>query len=265
MQKKLSLVAALLSGVALPAQSQNPPAAQPAAERSAPQVLHSPAYVRRISAGATLSVLCLRVVPDGYMNTVTTSPAVDTLYTTVGLLHRVGYGVTAQAAIKERFAANASLFVRRAGYQMQSDIYQGTDNPNTTADERKHTVRNEDTRTKLFDFPVVVRYYGKDRHEAGPRWFIQAGGVLRRVSRIKTAIDTTVGSEQTQCCDLTPARPAQRTVRGFVGGFGVQLIDPVGIRVVPEVRYTRWAGRTFDSFATRTQRNQLEAMISLTF
>jgi len=44
----------------------------------------------------------------------------------------------------------------------------------------------------------------------------------------------------------------RRTIRGFVGGFGVQLIDPVGVRVVPEVRYTRWAGRSFDAFSTHT-------------
>ncbi len=44
-----------------------------------------------------------------------------------------------------------------------------------------------------------------------------------------------------------------------------QLIDEVGIRVVPGVRYTRWMGETFKSPATATQRNQIEAMISLTF
>lgn len=267
MPKKLSLAAALLSGVALHGQSQNPPAAQPAAQPSPPRVVKSPAYVRRISAGASLGVLCLRLVPNRSLNTITTSPVVDALYTTKGLTPRVGYGITAQAVVRDRFAANASVFVRRIGYQMNSDIYEGTDNPNTTADERRHTVRNEDTRGRLIDIPVVVRYYGKDRSQAGPRWFVEAGGVIRRVSRIKTQVETTVtlGSKEDKNWTGAPATPAQRALRGLVGGFGVQFIDPVGVRVVPEVRYTRWAGQTFNTFSSYTQRNQLEAMISLTF
>jgi hypothetical protein len=34
---------------------------------------------------------------------------------------------------------------------------------------------------------------------------------------------------------------------------------------VPQVRFTRWSADTFDVFSTTTQRNQIEAMISLTF
>ena len=267
MPKKLSLAAALLSGVALQGQSQNPPAAQPAAQPSAARVVESPAYVRRISAGASLSVLGLSILRDRSTNTVTTSPVVDSLYTTTGLSRRVSYGITAQVVVKDRFAANASVFVRRTGYKMETDIYEGTDNPYTTADERRHTVRNEDTRGRLIDVPVVVRYYGKDRSQAGPRWFVEGGGVIRRVSRIKTQVETTVtlGSKVDKAWTDAPAKPAQQSLRGVVGGVGVQFIDPMGVRVVPEVRYTRWAGRTFNTFSSYTQRNQLEAMISLTF
>jgi hypothetical protein len=257
MPTKVCLVAALVCGAALYAQNQNPPAP--------PEVLKPHAYVRRVSAGATLSVLVLNLVPTGALNISTTSPPLDALYTTAGTMHRIGWGFQAQAAIRERFAVNAGFLVRRAGYKMTSETYEGTDNPNTIVDDRTHTIRNEDTQAKFFDFPVVLRYYGKDRHQPGPRWFVEGGGVLRRVFGIKTSIDTTVGSADTVCCDTTPATPARRTIRGFVGGLGVQVIDPVGIRVVPEVRYTRWAGHTFDSLSTQTQGNQLEAMISLTF
>jgi hypothetical protein len=170
-----------------------------------------------------------------------------------------------QAAVTERFAVNVGFLLRRVGYKMNTDTLEGTDNPNTPQDDRIHTVKNEDTRAKFFDFPVAVRYYGKDRHTAGPRWFVEGGAALRHVSRIKTSVDTTVGAADTVCCSTTPAQPAVRTIRGFVGGFGVQLIDPVGVRVVPQVRYTRWSGRTFDAFSNRTELNQVEAMISLTF
>lgn len=269
MQTKVRVTAALLFAAALFAQNPNPPPAQPAqpaqAAQPAQRVEKEPVYVRRVSAGATLTVLGLPLVPKREVNPITTSPAVDALYTTESLSRRVGYGITAQLTITERFAATASLFLRRVGYKMTSDIYEGTDNPNTAVDERKHTVRNEDTRAKLYDLPVVVRYYGKDRHQSGARWFIEAGAALRRVTHIKTAIDTTIGTADTVCCDVTPAKPELRTLRGLVAGAGFQLIDPIGIRVVPEVRYTRWMGNTFSSFSTLTQRNQVEGMISLTF
>ena len=261
MQTKVCLACALLSGVALFAQTQNPPAAQPVP----PQALKPHTYVRRISAGATLSVLALKVVPTSSLRTITTSPVADNLYGTIGILHRVGWGGQVQAAITERLAVNAGLLVRRTGYMMNSDIFEGVDNPNTTIDDRKHTISNEDTRAKFFDFPVVLRFYTKGRHTAGPRWFLEGGAAIRRVSNIKTSIDTTVGSDATVCCDTTPATPARPTIRGFVGGFGVQVIDPVGVRIVPQVRYTRWVGRTFDAHSTYTLNNQVEAMVSLTF
>jgi hypothetical protein len=282
MQTKVCLAAVLLSGIALYAQNQNPPAGGPPAaappvsappaaaqtpvsQKPAPVTLKTHTYVRRISAGATLTVLALPFIKDATTNPITTNPPVDALYTSTGIMQRIGWGGQVQAAITGHLAVNAGFLVRRVGYKMNSDIFQGVFNPIAPVDTRVHTVKNEDTRAKFFDFPVVVRYYAKDRRTAGPRLFLEGGVALRHVTRIKTSIDTTVGSDATVCCDRTPAQPALRTTRGFVGGLGLQLIDPVGVRVVPEVRYTRWMGRTFDMFSTHTQLIQVEAMISLTF
>jgi hypothetical protein len=277
MRIKVRLAAVLLSGIALYAQNPNPPATAPPAsappaavqapiaQKPAPVTLKTHTYVRRFSAGATLSVLTLPIIKDATTNPITTNPPVDALYTSTGMLQRIGWGGQVQAAITERLAVNVGFLLRRVGYKLNSDIFEGVFNPVAPVDTRIHTIKNEDTRAKFFDFPVVVRYYGKDRHTAGVRWFVEGGAALRYVSRIKTAIDTTVGTGDTVCCDHTPAQPARRTIRGFVGGLGVQIIDPVGVRVVPEVRYTRWAGRSFDALSTRTELNQVEAMISLTF
>ena len=59
--------------------------------------------------------------------------------------------------------------------------------------------------------------------------------------------------------------PKNRTVFGYTAGLGILAIDPVGIRVIPEVRYTRWTADAFNSFSTISARNQLEAGISLSF
>ena len=59
--------------------------------------------------------------------------------------------------------------------------------------------------------------------------------------------------------------PAHRVSLGAVVGVGFQLIDDVGVRVVPGVRFTRWFSNAFDSPPTRSAKSQLEATIALTF
>jgi len=257
MSKRLYLAAVLLCA-ALGAQDTKPP-------EEAPRVLRPHAYVRRVSAAATLSVLGLTLVPTGNSSAVTLVPVADSLYSTIDASQRIGYGFSAQLAVTSRFAVSGGAFFRRVGYIMSEDTIQGTDNPNTSKDDRTHIVRNQDTRAKLLDIPVVVRFYGKDRMSPGPRWFLEGGAARRTVSRIRTSVNTNIDSGANQCCDLTPAVAARRNVIGLVVGFGAQLIDPVGVRVIPEVRYTRWRGETFSVFSTATRHDQVEAMISLSF
>lgn len=253
--KTCLLVLAALSGGVLGAQDQAPPAQPP----PPPSVEKLPNYVRRASIGVTLSVLGLSLVPDNSYTTSTTGPAVTTDFNTKGASQRIGYGVTGQLAITNHFAFTASLLLRRIGYQETTTISAGTTTITTT-------MTHEDTRARLIDVPVAIRFYNKSRHDPGPRWFFEAGGAFRQVSLIRTSIDTTDSSGTVTCCTTDkPAAPAHKSIHGFVGGAGLQLIDPVGIRVVPEVRYTRWMGSIFDLLSTHGQRNQVEAIISLTF
>jgi hypothetical protein len=249
--------------------SQSAPAARGAqAGQPAPRMLKNPVYVRRFSAGLALSVNGLTMMKANTVNPVTTTPPVDALYTSKDLSPRVGYGATAQLALSERFAITAGFFLKRIGYTLNSDIYTGTDDPTTpTVDERTYTVKNENTRGRLYDIPVLVRYYAKDRHESGPRAFFELGGAMRRLSHISTWTDSSVNYADVVCCVQTPADSHAKTTRGVVAGFGVQVNDPIGIRVVPEVRYTHWFNEPFQASLTglRTRRDEVEAMISLTF
>ncbi|MFB3779661.1 MAG: hypothetical protein ACE141_18730 [Bryobacteraceae bacterium] len=264
MNMKVRIAGALIVCAALHAQTQQPSAPKPKPEPEE-QVAKEDVYVRRFSGAITLSVLGLPLVPKNDISVQTTSPTVDALYSTGSKLRRVGYGGSVQVAVTERFAVSGGGFMRWISYGMTSDILEGTDNPNTIEDERKSTIKNEDTRARLYDFPVTIRYYGKDRHDPGPRFFVEGGGVLRRVARIRTSIDTTINAGDKVCCNTTPITPHRRDVRGVVAGFGVQVTDPIGIRVVPQFRYTHWMGDIFNSYSTVTRRHQIEAMISLGF
>ena len=129
----------------------------------------------------------------------------------------------------------------------------------------------ETTSARIWDVPVLLRYYTKGRRDRGARVFFEGGAVIRRVSNVKTSIETTFSTtdpdidDMTDCCDKTPARVANSPALGGAVGIGVQLIDDVGIRVVPGFRYIRWFNNAFDNPPTRSAQNQLEVSIALTF
>jgi hypothetical protein len=127
------------------------------------------------------------------------------------------------------------------------------------------TSTHDDTRGRLLDVPVMVRYFGKSRHVPGPRWFAELGAAWRDATSFRTSMDSTDATGVVTCCTAEPTVPTHRSALGYVVGAGLQFIDPFGIRVVPEVRYTRWKDEIFSNLSTHTQQNQLEANITLSF
>jgi hypothetical protein len=225
-----------------------------------------PVYIHRISGGLTLSVLGLSAVTGG-SNTVTDSTNVSTAYSTTGASERIGYGVTAQVAITDHFAAAVQAIYRRIGYQLDTTIT----NTTTTAvngvvtTTPTTTSTHEDTRAGLIDIPAMLRYYNRGRHTPGPRWFVEGGGVFRDAISIRSSTSSTDTNGNLTCCDDTATKPANRIAKGATAGGGFQFIDDFGIHVMPEVRYTRWMNPIFDAFTTNMQKNEVAAGLSLSF
>jgi hypothetical protein len=254
------------------ANSENPPPNESPATTSTSQSNNTSSstdqktYVRRFSAGATLSVLGFPLVP-GATNTVTNSSTVDTMYQTTGASSRIGYGVIGQVVLTDHFAIAIEGIVRRFGYQMSTTVtttvpavVSGVVTTVTTS-----TILHEDTRARLIDVPAMLRYYAHSRHDPGAHWFFEGGGAWRKPESIRTSTDFTNASSVLSCCTNTPTAPAHPNSYGIVAGVGVQLTDAFGVRVVPEVRYTRWMNPVFHAFTTSTQQNEVAAGFSITF
>ena len=272
MRSKACVLIVSLCGASLLCAQSNPPSTPPSGQTSsstssssAPDKSNT-SYVRRFSGGITLSVLGFSSISGG-TNTVNVSSSVTNTYMTSNASSRIGYGVTGQVTVTDHFAVTVGGFYRKIGYQLTNSIatttnvLQGTTVIPTTVTTSTH----EDTRTHAYDFPVLLRYYGKGRHAPGPRWFLEGGAAYRDVTHIRSSEDSTDASAVNTCCTFVPPVPQHKTGAGLVVGAGLQLIDPVGIRVIPEVRYTRWQNEVFDAFSTHTQKNQLEASITLSF
>ncbi len=236
-----------------------------AQSESAPTIDRSKVYVRRFSIGAAVDVAGIPPIRDNTTTVNTLTPPLVGQYITTGASQRIGYGITGQVAVSAHFAVNASIYMHKIGYNMNRDEYVGVLDPNATVDTRTHVVTNESTRARFYNLPLTVRWYSKSRYQPGGRFFAEGGGSLGQVSNISTSISTTVNSGTPNCCNTTPVTPARKTTHGFVAGLGAQFIDPFGIRVIPQFRYTRWQGRTFDNYSAVMQANQFEGMLTLSF
>jgi hypothetical protein len=248
--------------------SQSTSTSSSSTSSSADKGLHT--YVRRLSVGATLSVVGLSLVKGSSSTTTTTVNSATTTETdlsTSGASSRIGYGLTVQAAITEHFAVAVGGFLRRAGYiESNSQTTTVTTFINGVAQTTTTTTSTRvDVRARLVDVPVTVRWYGKGRHTAGKRWFVEGGGAWRDVENLKSSLSAIDASGNNTCCTFNTVQAAHKQARGVVAGAGAQFIDPFGIRVIPEVRYIRWLTPIFDDPTTRTQRNQVEAELTLSF
>ncbi len=228
------------------------------------QVERTPKYVRTFSAGLSLNWLGLTSIKNGSYSSTQTSPPVSTTASTTGGSERFGGGVQVQFAFLDHYAVNVGLIYRQASYALSMDTYEGVDIISTPQDERKLTSVDERTRVIYYDLPVLVRYYWQRHDEKGPRWFFEGGGTMRTTRNIRTS-RSTILPDGTIVADSNQAVPTNKKIYGATTGVGAQFIDPFGIRVVPEFRYTRWLGYTWNNLSTVSQRNQIEAVLSITF
>jgi hypothetical protein len=221
---------------------------------------------RRFTGGITLSFLGFSLI-SGKTVTVDNSSTVSTQYQTQRDSSLFGYGLTGQVRITPHFSVDLGALYRRAGYQYTvtvatttNTVLNGVVSSTTTT-----TATHQDINARFFDFPLTGRYYSGSKHPNGPRWFAEAGGAWRWATGIRTSTDTTDADGVNTCCTFTPVVPNHRSAIGLVAGVGLQFIDPLGIHVVPEIRYTRWIEQIFENSSTHMQQNQLDASISLTF
>jgi hypothetical protein len=165
---------------------------------------------------------------------------------------QVGGGINFNVRLFGNYWINIGGVYRFAGYDTNAYI---NDVNGTTYIER--------TRARYLDFPVLFRY-------AGPhlRWnrhsFWEAGGTLRYATSIKMN-EAASNVNGYFCCAPASTTTVKRQIEGVTVGTGLVGKDDFGIKVAPEVRYTRWMGNTFSSSTVATPRDQLEVAISFGF
>lgn len=217
----------------------------------------------RFSFGFRLRGLPEEVIQSGSRDSSSTSPAVSSSFTATDNSAKVGIGAMAEYRLSSKFRLAAELLFHRAAYSTTGKVYTGVDNPNTSADERRLTESTERTRVRLWDVPVMLRYEGLRESGILSRVFVTGGGTTRFATHIRTGTEFK-NPDNTQTYNERPAAAAS-PVFGVVAGAGLRLVDDFKIKVIPEFRFTRWTGSTFDLNATRSRLNQMEAGLAFTF
>ena len=253
----IPLIAPALSG-------QTPP---PPAASKADEAAESASKPKRAALGLRMRTMPLRsysVMADSHsMNTTYIGKTpYDVSFDTTSSSPFWGGGVALELVAGRRTFFTAEFLFDQLRYAKAANTYWGVDNPETATDERSHTGVNETTTARLWDLPLML-HYRVGSSGILSHLYVAGGATAREITNIRTTNNLTdTGGNVTT--NQNRALPSKRSLLGAVVGIGFRFVDDFNFKVTPEIRYTRWAGATFDSDSTQSPRNQLEVGIGIT-
>lgn len=217
-----------------------------------------PRFLRRFSAGVRVSILALGLQSSTKTQaTPNTQTVID--FTLTPASPRFGGGVTVEYAATRRILISADLLYRYFSYSSEAvtnvTLADGTSQI-STVDEAAHA--------RLWDLPILVRYTTLPARTASARVFLGLGACLRQVSNIRTAT-TVTNPDGTTATSYAPRTPQRQNTFGAVAAVGFRVKDEFGIKITPEARYIRWLSDLFTSWPAQQRRNEIQAVIGLTF
>jgi hypothetical protein len=218
---------------------------------------------RRFHVGVRARFIPLNLMRKGEVTTITESPAIEWQTQLDRKVPILGYGVTAEFQVTTSFGVAADLLFHQVRYEMLNNIRTGVRNPNTSVDTRPVTQFREKTRAQFFDLPIIVRWRPTDEYGDPSRWFLGLGPTVRQTRNVRTFYDQSQPRVDNPVTE--GVAPFNKHIYGATVAAGITAKDDFGIRITPEVRYTRWVGQSFSNFAARTNRHQLQVLIGITF
>jgi hypothetical protein len=226
---------------------------------SNPERAERTAYVRRFSVAVRVSVLPLSPISNStYEETLPAGPTAVSIRSE-SLGSRLGGGLGLQLALSDLYSLTADMLYRKFHYTTTTELRTGVDSSSTTEDDRTLRTIVDETETGAWEVPILLRRYSKSRFQAGPSWFIEAGGAVRHARKPRT------WREEDDETTAVPPNVAAGWLPGASAGLGVHLTDDFGIRVIPQVRYTYWFSRTVDSRPARSAAHQVEVLVGISF
>lgn len=228
----------------------------PTAGASALSGASNPPAARRWSFGLRVRGLVQDAIGSNTTENRLTNPELANTFTTTSKSAHVGLGPSFEFQLTPKLTLNTELLYLRVRYQQVTDTFVGT--------ERRKTTYTENTKASYWDLPVLLRRQGFSDEGWRGKLYVAGGGTLRQVRNIRTGNEFAYYAGNSGYDELA-TRPSRRNTVGATAAAGFRLVDDFGVKVTPEVRYTRWFGSTFSSGSTRSPRGQVEIGIGFTF
>ncbi|MCS6952296.1 MAG: hypothetical protein RMK57_05305 [Bryobacterales bacterium] len=210
---------------------------------------------RRLWLGGRITIAGNALVLTGKFTGTSAQPAGSLESDVKWISGRFGAGPALEIRLVDRVSVGLDMLRRRTTYKQEATIKR------TGAQDVRIT---EKTGATAWEGSAIARFGIGYQRWGGFRYFGGLGLAVRSLSEIRTTIERQ-GLGDENCCDETPIRPARRNAFGLVTSVGVRFRDDLGIKIIPEVRFTHWRDRNFDQFPIRSTPNQLEVVIGVVF
>jgi hypothetical protein len=196
--------------------------------------------------------------------TVTTPPVASYSYFPSNGSQKAALAATFEYMFTPRLSAGAEFYLTHAKYTLTTQVRSGLPGPNSGVDDRPLTTYAESSNADYWVFPMLARYGGIRPRGFLSHLYVAAGAEYRHVGRVRTGTDIYYPDGTTGYTEIA-AVPTNSNQIGGVIGLGLRMLDDLGIKVAPEIRFIRWTNSTFEGPGYHSQMNQAEAGLGFSF
>ena len=197
-------------------------------------------------------------------STVTTPPIASYSYFPSNGSQKAALAATFEYMFTPRLSAGVDFYLTHAKYTLTTQVRSGLPSPNAGVDDRPITTYAESSNADYWVLPVLARYGGIRSRGFLSHLYVAAGAEYRHVGRVRTGTDIYYPDGSTGYTEIA-AVPANSNQIGGVIGLGLRMLDDLGIKVAPEIRFIRWTNSTFEGPGYHSQMNQAEAGLGFSF
>lgn len=197
-------------------------------------------------------------------STVTTPPVASYSYFPSNGSQKAALAATFEYMFTPRLSVGAEFYLTHAKYTLTTQVRNGLPGPNAGVDDRPLTTYAESSNADYWVFPMLARYGGVRSRGFLSHLYVAAGAEYRHVGRVRTGTDIYYPDGTTGYTEIA-AVPTNSNQIGGVIGLGLRMLDDLGIKVAPEIRFIRWTNSTFEGPGYHSQMNQAEAGLGFSF
>jgi hypothetical protein len=223
-----------------------------------------PEPTRRYQVGGRVQAFPLQLFEVKTVETSTTQPIADYKSTSTTDSQRATLTPTFEFRLRGRWTVGTDFMLHHANYVEKQEIRTGKKDPNASTDDRKVTTITQTTKANYWEMPVLVRCYGLRGSGILRKSYAIGGFGYRYVGRIRTGNEYSYADSTTDYNEA-PALRSRQNQLGAIAGFGFRFVDDFNVKVMPEVRYTRWAGYTFEGKSYKSVQNELRVGLGISF